>query len=155
MADRFEVAFVAVTPGSELDDAVPEEFGITERGLAFEEATNPEVSPELCATAAFTHAYKWYVVLDPGCRLSASPDYAIEASKHGDVYILRFGDEPREMYYRNGKPQHVHEGADSIRRQLSQPADHIWLATWDLAKQRTGIGLEEIQDAMFTVFEVD
>src|SRR3954465_10565357 len=101
MAWNIEIACIAVTKGSKLEDAVPDVFGVTERKLGWEDATSARDAPELCAAKLGT----WYVVVDVGCRLTESPDYAIDASAHGDAYLYRIADPAAEHHWRNGKPQ--------------------------------------------------
>ncbi len=122
IAWNIEVACIAATPGSDLEDAVPDVFGVTERTLGFEDA---DERPH--GTGAGRRADPdWYVVLDVGCRLAASPDYAIEASAKGDAFIFRIADPATELYWRNGKPQKVRE---NIRDET---------AAWAQMKERTG-----------------
>lgn len=139
MGWNLDVACIAARPGTELDDSVPDVFGVTERRLGFEDATSSARFPELCAA----RIKDWYVVLDPGCRLCESADYPIEASAHGDAFLIHVGDAPHEKHYRNGKPQKLHaiEGDET--------------AAWAAMTKHTGLTYDDLFAATYTVFEVD
>ena len=151
MGWNIEVACIAVRAGSAIDDSVPDVFGVTKRKIGFEDATSATRFPELCAAKI----KDWYVVLDPGCRLTESKDYAIEVSAKTEVFVFRVSDEPIEMHYKNGKPQHVHKGKASVLRQVTRKDKDGELAAWDLMKKRTGLSLDDLFPAKYTVFEVD
>ena len=139
MGWNLDVACIAAKPTMDLDDTVPDVFGVTERTIGWADATATGRTPELCAALI----KGWYVVLDPGCRLCDSPDYPIEVSAHGDVYVFHVGDAPREKHYRNGMPQQLNalEGGES--------------AAWAALTRHTGLTFDELTQATYTVFEVD
>jgi hypothetical protein len=136
MAWSIDVACISAA-NTALADVVPRPYRVAARTLTFEQATS--VAPaqaELCAAKLGN----WFVVLDPGCRLIDSRDYARDVSASGDAYLFRISDQPIAEHFHAGKPQPIPGGGT---------------ASWDMMRELTGVSLDDVRGATFTVFEMD
>ncbi len=136
MAWSIDVACISAA-NTKLDDVAPDPYRLTQRTIGFDDATAVgRVQAELCAAKLGS----WYVVLDPGCRLIDSRDYAREVSATGDAYLFRISDQPIAEHFHAGKPQPIPGGGT---------------ASWDMMRELTGVSLDDVRGATFTVFEMD
>lgn len=136
MAWSIDVACISAA-NTKLDDLVPEPYRVTERTIGFDDATSVgRAQAELCAAKIGN----WFVVLDPGCRLIDSRDYARDVSANGDAYLFRISDQPIAEHFHAGKPQPIPGGGT---------------ASWEMMWELTSVSLTDVQSATFTVFEMD
>src|SRR6185437_8135520 len=82
-----------------LSHVVPRVFDATPKMLGFEEATSSSRAPNICAA----RVGEWSIAVDVLCRLSEKEKYLVEASGHGELYVVRVSTEPLELMYRAGK----------------------------------------------------
>ena len=122
---------------TQLDDVLPDPYGITERTISFADATAVgRVQAELCVA----RIRDWYVVVDPASRLIDSRDYAREVSANGEAFLFRISDQPIAEHFSHGKPRPIPGGGT---------------ASWDMMRELTGVSLADLQGATFTVLEMD
>lgn len=136
MAWSIDVACISAANHT-LDDVAPDPYGVTERTVSFESATS--VAPEH-AELCVAKVGNWFVVLDPGCRLIDSRDYARDVSANGDAYLFRISDQPIAEHFHAGKPQPIPGGGT---------------ASWEMMRELTQISLDDLKRATFTVLEMD
>jgi hypothetical protein len=153
---NIEISFVRVSQQTELVNVVPDVFEDAKQNLGFEEATSVMRDTDLCAARLLG----WVVVIDVNCRLSGLKSYLQETSMLGEMFVFRISGEPLEVHYKAGAElerrlgnAEVLEGFSETKFQSAEFVDGELLA-WELMQHRTGVSLDDLWKARFSLFVV-
>jgi hypothetical protein len=139
----------------EVDYAVPDVFGPTEKQLGFEDATSVVRGDELCAA----RIGEWIVLIDVGCRLSGNASYLEEVSAGREVHVFRIADQPLHLQYLDGTMQLERRGIRDCLAALSgSPSAEKdgELVAQDLLREQTQLGfMNELWNANYRAFALD
>jgi hypothetical protein len=153
MAWNIELAFIRTSQQTPPSDLVPDVFAATDQQCGFEDATSAMRDPDLCAT----WLSGWAILIDVSCRLSSLESFLLKASMLGETFVFRISGLPIALHCNQGKPLERLEGNESFLAALEPDvfeADEFndgELLAWALMQRRTGVGLDDLWAAKFSV----
>jgi hypothetical protein len=156
MSWNIELAFVRILQDTDFKKVVPDVFENANQNLGFEDATSVMRGTDLCTTWLMG----WALVIDVNCRLSGLPSYLQETSKFGELFVFRISGEPLEVHYKAGTELERRLGNAAVLESFGESKykseEYVdgELLAWELMQHRTGISLDDLWKARFSVFVV-
>jgi hypothetical protein len=156
MAWNIELAFIRTSQQTSPSDLVPDVFAATDQQYGFEDATSAMRDPDLCAT----WLNGWTILIDVNSRLSSLESFLLETSRLGQLFVFRVSGLPISIHASQGKTLERLEGYESFLSALEPEAFELEesndgeLLAWTLMQRRTGVGLDALWAAKFSVFSL-
>jgi hypothetical protein len=154
VAWNIELAFIRTAEQTPFSDFMPDVFAATDQQFGFEDATSAMRDPDLCVT----WHNGWAILIDVNCRLSGLESFLLETSMLGELFVFRISGLPILIHANQGKTLERLEGHEAFLRALEPEPfepDEIndgELLAWALMRHRTGVGLDDLWAAKFSVF---